>query len=173
MPCLEKSLSLTVIEVKAPARKRGRLCIKGVRSPSSLNQHICSLCSVCLCVVSNEETCHSTAPINNLLRKDQTVNSRTSMCSESVLFTTQFTHLCFCGAGSDVFRESDKGYFSPTLSCYFPGSFVWLRDLGLSVLRGMRGTFEPEHLWTLLSSYTHCSHTCLQRCVCVCDRPWT
>lgn len=68
--------------------------------------------------------CHSTATINNLLREGQTVNTRTSICSKSVLFTTPFTHLCFCGGGSDVFRESDKGYFSPTLSCYFPGSFV-------------------------------------------------
>ena len=100
-------------------------------------------CSQCLCVVSNEP-CHSTATINNLLRQGQTVNTRTSICSKSVLFTTPFTHLCFCRGGSDVFRESDKGYFSPTLSCYFPGSFVWLRGRSLTVLRGMRGTFKSK-----------------------------
>lgn len=126
-------------------------------------------------------SCHSTATINNLLREGQTVNTRTSICSKSVLFTTLFTHFCFCGGSSDVFRESDKGYFSPTLSCYFPGSFVWLRDLCLSVLRGIRGTFEHDHLWTLLRSYADGSHTCVCLSVCasvsVCVRlspcPWT
>lgn len=88
-----------------------------------------------------------------------------------MLFTTPFTHLCFCRGGSDVFRESDKGYFSPTLSCYFPGSFVWLRGLGLSVLRGTRGTFEPRALVNTpglvhrLLPYLSAS---LCVCVCVC-----
>lgn len=107
--------------------------LQSVYSNSSLNFLVCGVCQ-------------STATINNLLRQSQSINTRTSICSKSVLFTTPFTHLCFCRGGSDVFRESDKGYFSPTLSCYFPGSFVWLRDLGRSVLRGMRGTFEPKHL---------------------------
>lgn len=136
----------------------------------SFNINIISLITLfpfshCLCVVSNM-SCHSTATINNLLREGHTVNTRTSICSKSVLFTTLFTHFCFCGGSSDVFRESDKGYFSPTLSCYFPGSFVWLRDLSLSVLRGMRGTFEHDHLWTLQRSYTDGSHTCV--CVYMC-----
>lgn len=56
------------------------------------------------------------------------LNSRTSICSNSVLFTTPFTHLCFCRGGSDAFRESDGGFFSPMLSCYFPGSFVWFSE---------------------------------------------
>lgn len=106
--------------------------------------------------------CHPTATVNNLLREGQTVNTRASIRSKSVLFTTSFTHFCFCGGGSDVLGESDKGYFSPMLSCCFAGSFVWLRGLDLSVLRGIRGTFE--YLWTL-----DCSHTCVCARVCV----WT
>lgn len=86
--------------------------------------------------------CHPSATVNNLLREGQTVNTRASIRSKSVLFTIPFTHFCFCGGSSDVLGESDKGYFSPTLSCCFAGSFVWLQGLDLSVLRGIRGTFE-------------------------------
>lgn len=46
----------------------------------------------------------SAATTNNLRREGLAANTRTSICSESVLFTTLFTHLCFCGGGSDVFR---------------------------------------------------------------------
>lgn len=46
----------------------------------------------------------SVATTNNLRREGLAANTRTSICSESVLFTTLFTHLCFCGGGSDVFR---------------------------------------------------------------------
>lgn len=125
------------------------------------------LCTyISICVQWNQTPfysfCHPTATVNNLLIKSQTLNTRASICSKSVLFTTSFTHFCFCGGSSDVLGESDKGYFSPTLSCCFAGSFVWLRGLDLSVLRGIRGTFE--YLWTL-----DCSHTCMCICVCVCE----
>lgn len=115
--------------------------------------------------------CQSTATINNLLRRGQTVNTRTSICSKSGLFTTPFTHLCSCRGGSDVFRESDKAYFSPTLSCCFPGSFVWLRGLGLSVLRGTRGTFEPRELVnTPAPIHRRLPYLFASLCVCVCVR---
>lgn len=117
----------------------------------SLNGNVINLitlfpCSQCLFVVSNKP-CHSTA------YNKQPVEGGPNCKIPEHLFVVNQCYLLLCSrtfvsveAAVTCSGSQIKGISHQRFPVIFQGPLFGCEVLGLSVLRGMRGTFEPEHL---------------------------